>query len=246
MVKRDFAIRKRQMIRSAQNSMFMIVAAASAIVGICLVSSWFLAKRLVFNQKIISEQNKTIATIEANYKHIKKIDDKVRVLKTNNLLLSKRTYDKETALQVILDALPDRANTPALGESFTRTILNVPGVHINQLSISRTEDEASSGFAGSGSVTYHKEFKDTKEPPIYFRFKLSGDGTALNQVLKNIENSIRPIFVDSFELQTSGRAQSGEENNQRHLLTVTGRSFYSHEAKLEITKKVIKDKNEKR
>lgn len=248
MAKKDFAIRKRQMIAKAHRTMFAIVAMSAAFAGICLVLSWFLTRKMIFNQRIISKQNQAIQGLEKNFKNIKLIDEKVKVLKTNEDLLSVKSYQDEAALQVILDALPDRANTPALGESLRRSILNVPDVEIEQLSLSKTEDETGSEFSGQSSIAYNKEYDDIKSgTPLYFRVKVAGTTLGLNQVLKNIEKSIRPFFVDRVEMQSSAkdtddRGRKIPEEQQRHWLTLSARSFYSPGVTPEIKTKTETDK----
>lgn len=245
MAKKDFSVRKRQMITKSQRAMFMIVAGASIFGGICLVSSYYLVKNLFFNQKVIAAQNKTIGNLAKNYKSIQDIDNQVKVLTTNELLINKKAHTDQAPLQVILDALPDRANTPALGESIRSTILNVPGIEIEQLSLSRTEDETSDAFSGQSSISYNEEYSDIAEPSIYFRIKVSGTAMGLNQVLKNIENSIRPIFVDKLEFQAgSTEDQAGRaltEDEQRHWLTLSARSFYSPAVKPEMKTETIRE-----
>ena len=246
MSKREFSIRKRQAISKSQHTMFLIVAAAAAFMGICLVSSWFLVSRMLFNFRVISEQNKTIANLSTNYKNIKSIEEQIRVLGTNEALLKKRIYPAETALQVVIDALPDRANTLALGESLRRNLLTGGGAEIDQLSMTKTDDETSSEFAGMSTVAYNQEYSDVKEPSIYFRAKIIGTSNALAQVLRNLENSIRPMFVDNMEIQSnsSGRDSSGRivsEADQKHTLVLSARSFYSPSVEPTMTTKLIKE-----
>lgn len=244
-MKKDFSVRKRQMINQSQRTMFLIVAGASIFVGICLVSSYYLVKNLLFNQKVIAAQNQTLDTLAKNYKNIQSIDNQVKVLTTNELLANKKAHESQAPLQVILDALPDRANTPALGESIRQIVLNVPGIEVEQLSISKTEDETGEAFSGQSSVSYNEEYNDIKEPSIYFRLKVSGTAQKLNQVLKNIENLIRPVFVDRMEFQAgsseNAQGKSVAADDQKHWLTIAARSFYSHTVNPEMKTKVIKD-----
>lgn len=247
MAKKEFLNNKKKMISKARQASMGMVAVASIIIGACVVMSWFLIQKMFFHQEVIGEQNKTIKTLELNYQNIQKISQQVASLQTDELLLKKKVYDTETAWQVILDALPDRANSPALGESLVRSILNVPGVEVDQLSLSKTEDEVGGEFEGQGSTSYNQEYNDVKEPAIYFRIKISGTAMGLNQVLKNIENSIRPIIVDKIEFQSGGKDTDDAGRpipveKRRHWLTIDARSFYSYEAKLEMKEKTVGNK----
>ena len=251
MAKKDFAIRKRQMLKKAHQTMLIVVAVASVFVGAAMVLNWFLVKRVFFNQRVISAQNETISNLAKNNKTIVELDKQVRVLKTNKLLADKKAYPSQTPLQVILDALPDRANTPALGESLRRSILNVPNIVIDQMSLTKTEDETGSEFVGQGGASYNEEYDDIKEPPIYFRVKITGTAMGLNQVLKNIENSIRPIFVDKIKFESSNKTVDNKGNaipaeEHKHWLTITARSFYSYGIKAEMKEKTIKEGDNKK
>lgn len=247
MAQKEFSIRKKQMISKSQRVMFITVALAAAFVGTCLVGTWFLTKRLIFNQSVITEQEKAINNIATNISNIKNIDSQVQVLKTNELLLAKRSYEEETALQVVLDALPDRANTPAFGESLRSAILNVPGAEIEQMSLTKTDDEVEEEFSGSSTVSYNEEYDDVTEPAIYFQVYISGTATVLNKVLQNIEYSIRPIIVDKLEIQSNNRElnERGEkvaENNRQHTMIITARTFYSYRVEPTITTKTMTEK----
>lgn len=238
---------KRDIIRKANRTMFMIVAGCSVVVGACLVSAILLIRRGAFNQKIINEQNVTIQNLDANAENLKKVEQEVSVLKTNEELLSKKIYPKQTALQVVLDALPDRANSPALGESIKRSILNVPGLEIEQMVVIKTDEETSDKFAGQSISSYNEEYDDISEPSINFRFKVLGTELALNQVLRNVENSIRPIYIDKFDVQSSGREfdDNGKritDANRKHSMTVYARSFYSKKVEPKMNNKTMKEK----
>lgn len=247
MAKKEFSIRKKQIISKSHRAMFAAVAIAAVFTGMCLVGSWFLTKRLIFNQGVISEQNKALNNIAKNIASLKNIDSQVQVLKTNELLLNKKSYPEETALQVILDALPDRANTPAFGESLRRVILNVDGAEIERMSITKTDDEVGDEFSGSSSVAYNEEYDDVSEPAIYFQAYISGTANVLNQVLQNIEYSIRPIIVDKLEIQSNNREtnERGEkvpEGAQQHMMIITARTFYSYRVEPSISTKTMTEK----
>lgn len=251
MTKKDFAIRKRQMLKKAHQTMLTVVAVASIFVGISLVLNWFLVKRVFFNQRVISAQNETISNLDKNNKAIADLDKQVRVLETNKLLTDKKVYPDQTALQVVLDALPDRANTPALGESLRRSILNVPDILIDQMSLVKTDDETGSEFAGQGGASYNEEYEDIKSPTIYFRVKISGTAMGLNQVLRNVENSIRPIFVDKVKFESTNRTIDDRgkpipPEERRHWMTISARSFYSYSTKAEMKEKTIKEGDNKK
>ena len=66
----DTALRKRTQISKANKTMFIWVAIASALVSFVLVTSFFLSQKLIFNEKILTEKNHTITTLDQNNKVI--------------------------------------------------------------------------------------------------------------------------------------------------------------------------------
>lgn len=237
---------KRKIIKKTHMLMMLIVFSGAMVSSLSIMVSFFLVKKMMHNQNVISKQDQTIGVLAKNYESIKKIDNSIKTLSSNQNLLNKKIYPNETALQVILDALPDRANTPALGESLKRSILNVPNIEIEQLSLTKTDDEATDEFAGQSTIAYNTEYKDLPDPSIYFRIKISGTVLGLNQVLKNLEKSIRPMMSDRIEFQ-SGSHDVDEKGNKlpveqiRHWLVISARSFYGEMVQPQMTTELISD-----
>ena len=65
---KESSIRKRQQIFKANRMMFLWVAMASAVIGFALVISISLMQRIIYNQKVIGEKNKTYSTLANNNK----------------------------------------------------------------------------------------------------------------------------------------------------------------------------------
>ena len=114
-MKPDTAIRKRTQISKANRTMFLWIAGASAIVGFALVAAIFLSQKLIFNEKLLIEKNKTVSTLESNIAAVPELKAQVSVLDTNSALAGNKANEDDQALQVILDALPSEANEEALG-----------------------------------------------------------------------------------------------------------------------------------
>ena len=237
---------KRRMIQKSHTIMIVIIFGGALLSSLSIMTSFFLVKRLMHNQTVIAKQGKTIDDIAKNYKSIQQVDKSIKALSANQHLLGKKIYNNETALQVILDALPDRANTPALGESLRRIILNVPEVEIEQLSLTKSDEETTPEFAGLSSVAYNTEYSDVKDPSIYFRIKISGTILGLNQVLKNLEKSIRPMFADRIEFQSGSqdkddRGKKIAPEKMRHWLSISARSFYGETVEPKMNTEIVDD-----
>lgn len=223
----DVAIRKRTQISKASRTMFLWIAIASALVGIAVVVSIFLAQKLIFNEKVLAEKQKTVSTLEKNNKIIPSLQDSIRVLDTNEALKSVKANETDQTIQVILDALPATANSNALGASLQNKLLaGIQGLTIDTLQVDpvigvETAVDDSTVTAGTEGET---------ENAITFQFKVTGGQDALKQVLTNLERSIRTVEVLSVRIETLGSTQE---------MTVSARAFYEPKTTLVLTEKKV-------
>jgi hypothetical protein len=223
------AIRKRTQITKANRTMFLWIAAGSVVVGCALVVAFFLAQKLVYNEKVLAEKEKTVATLNANNAIIPELETQVRVLDTNEALESVRASDDDQTIQVILDALPSDANSLALGASLQNKLLAGisgltleslqvdPVVGVESLTDTASEQDASATDSGANQIT--------------FQFAVSGSQDALKQVLTNLERSIRAIDILSLRIESQGSTQ---------LMSIQARAFYEPAKTIELTDKVVK------
>ena len=211
----DTALRKRSQIAKANKTMFLWIAGASALVGFAVVASIFLTQKLLFNEKILLEKNKTVSTLSANNKVVSDLESQIRALDADANLAKVKANDADQALQVILDALPSDANSSALGASLQDKLLaGINGLVLESLQITPVlgiESLTDSGIE-SGAVS-----SSAGENEITFRFSVSGNQEALLQALTNLERSIRTIDITNLKIENQGSGQS---------MTVTGRAFY--------------------
>lgn len=220
-------LRKRAQIDLANRNMFLWVAGVSVVVGFALVGVLFLSQMLLFNERVLSEKNNTVKNLKSNIKVVKEIEPKVKKLDANQALISSKMKDDDQAIQVILDALPSEANSLALGASLQNVLLaNIDGLTVQSLQVkpvAGSELLGSDGYVVDGSSTSVNE--------IIFNFSVSGDETALKQVLVNLEKSIRTIDIVSFSI---------ESQSETRLLTVQGRAFFEPAVKVELKEKTVK------
>lgn len=225
----DTALRKRTQISKANRMMFIWIAAASALVSFAIVTSVFLGQKLIFNEKVLLEKNKTISTLEKNNKAVPDLQTSVRVLDTNTDLALVKANDADQTIQVILDALPSDANSLALGASLQNKLLaGVPGLTIESLQVDPVQGvetltdasvvDASAVAIGTGNQ-------------ITFNFSVSGNEDALRQALNNLERSIRTIDILSLQIENQGNTQ---------IMTVQARAFYEPVKTVSLYDKVIK------
>lgn len=224
----DTALRKRTQITQANRIMFIWIAAASALVSFALVASIFLAQKLLFNEKVLSEKNRTVSTLNANNKLVSDLQTQVRVLDTNTDLATSKAKDSDQTVQVILDALPSDANSLALGASLQNKLLaGVPGLTIQSLQVDPVAgvESLTSGSVQSGAS---KAVSDTQ---ITFRFSVTGNQDALKGALTNLERSIRTIDITNLQIENQGTSQ---------VMTIQGRAFYEPTRNVTLYDKVVR------
>lgn len=185
----DLAARKRYQIAKANKAMFVWVAIASAIVGAAGVFSVFLYQKLEFNQKVIATKQESSRILKKNADVFPKLQQNITALSANENLLKSRAKDGDSALQVILDAMPSSVNTAALGSSLQQVLLKVDDVTIDSLVVGEADELSTENL-------------------INFTFTVSvgPDGSdRLSRVLQNLESSIRPINVLTSTIETDSR-----------------------------------------
>ncbi|RWZ78454.1 MAG: hypothetical protein EOT05_01695 [Candidatus Microsaccharimonas sossegonensis] len=226
----DTALRKRTQISKANRMMFIWIAAASALVSFALVASVFLGQKLVFNEKILLEKNKTISTLDKNNKAVPDLQSAVRVLDTNTDLATTKANNSDQTIQVILDALPSDANSLALGASLQNKLLaGVPGLTIQSLQVDPVQgvETLISGSVVSASTPVAAGTQNQ----ITFNFSVSGNADALKQALMNLERSIRTIDITRLQVENQGNTQ---------IMTVQARAFYEPVKTVSLYDKVVK------
>lgn len=227
----DAAIRKRTQIANANRTMFIWIAIASALVGTAMVVGYFMAQKLIYNEKVLAEKQSTVSTLDHNNSVVEELQQNIRVLDTNAALASVKANESDQAVQVILDALPSEANSFALGSSLQNKLLvGIDGLSIESLQIdpvvgveTLTEDTSSEDASAVETESSTGE--------ITFQFVVKGDQNALRAVLENLERSIRTISVTGvrIEIQTTGPQ-----------MTVQGKAFYEPAKTIQLEDKVVK------
>jgi len=144
--------------------------------------------------------------------------------------MSAKAQPDDQAIQVILDALPSGANSLALGASLQNVLLSgISGLTLDSLQVNPVAGVESLG--DNGSVSDNIATQPSSQNQITFQFSVNGDDTALQQVLVNLEKSIRTIDVTSLNIESQGETQ---------MMTVQARAYYEPAVNLNLTNEVIK------
>lgn len=227
----DAALRKRQQIAKANRMMFIWVAGASVIIGVAAVASLFLVQKLVFNEKVLFEKQRTVGILNDNNKAVDELKNNIRVLNTNQALLDSRAQTEDKPLQVILDALPSDANSSALGSSLQEVLLKSENITIESLTVDPVVGVESSDDTGT---TTSSDSTATTDNVISFSFSVSapaGDANSLRQLLLRLERSIRAIDITTMSVEMQG---------SKIVLTASANGYYEPAVTPALKDKVVK------
>jgi Tfp pilus assembly protein PilO len=217
-------LRKRQQIEKANKSMFLWIIGASVLVAFCLVASQFIFKQARFNAKVISAKTEARDTLKKNLQNADTLKKEVNQLIANPDLGAVKSRPDDSALQVVLDALPTDNDPTAFATSLQQAILPRSGVSLDTLStVSSTSDATSESAAGVAS--------SDQVPQIPFNIVLSGNYDQIKTSLQNMEHVIRPISISRFALQGSG---------DRLTMAADGMTYYLPSKSINVTTKPIK------
>lgn len=208
MIDKQASARKRQKIQDSNKMMFIWIAGASAIVGFAAVVSWFLWQQAMFKMKVAGAQEETVSVLRANNEAVSGLSDAIRLLNTNQDLLTSTSNADDNAVQVVLDALPADPNSLALGASLQRELIGkIGGVQIESLSVTPVvgdTGEASDVATAGNQITFSFEVTSATPDP-------------LKKLLERFEKSIRVIDIDTLEV---------ERSKDDYTLTVNGHGYY--------------------
>jgi len=224
----DSAIRKRTQITKANRTMFIWIAVASALIGVGLVISIFLFQNLLYNEKVLAEKLHTVTVLDHNNSVVNDLQDKIRVLDTNQALASVKANPSDQTLQVVLDALPSEPNSLALGSSLqNKLLIGINGLQVQSLQVDQVQGAETSGASSTTPTTTSSTTTATSgAQAITFQFTIQGSPDAMKQTLSNLERSIRTMVVTSVRVESSN-------------MVVQAKAFYQPEKSIELTDKVV-------
>lgn len=122
---------------------------------------------------------------------------------------------------IVLDALPSEYDFPALASSISKILT---GLNLSISAVSGTDNEATLSEVGPSP--------DPQSTAIPFTFTVTNASyTSIQDLFKNLENSIRPIQVQSIQLTGSDTAMT---------VDVVAQTYYQPGKTMSITKETIK------
>lgn len=217
---------KRLAISKANAQMVIIVGFAAFISVFCLVASKSVFSQNRYQAKVISAKEKAHKQLQTNIQTYGKLasaynafnDASTNVIGGN----ANGSGDNDgTNSKIILDALPSNYDFPALTSSLEKVLTDS---NLKVTDITGTDDQLNQQSNSSSP--------DPKPVTIPFSFTVSNASYAsINQLVTKLQQSIRPIKVNSMDL-------SGSLNDM--TVTVNGETYYQPSKTVNITKQVVK------
>jgi hypothetical protein len=218
-------LNKRAQVLRANNSIFLWVAGAAAVVALSAVMLQFLVKQGLFHQKIISELSNTNKILEDNRETATALTDKVKALIADTNLESARANSTDSNLQVILDALPTTGDTTSLSNSLYSQVVSPVGL--------RVESVIAGSIDGVSVETPNATLDPAQTPTpqtIPFAITTVGNVNQTTNLFKNLERTIRPLNPRTVTIKIA----DGTLNT-----TVTGESYFVGASKVDVGKKLV-------
>jgi len=213
---------KHEKVDRENTKIVSAVGGAAFIVVFALFSGQALISQSLYQSSVISEKESTLDQLKENQESVDDLKNLYTAFvgETENVIGGnpdgEGAKDGDNA-KIVLDALPGEYDYPGLASSVEK-ILTDGGYRIE--SIGGTED------AGLGSGA------DSSTPiDIPYPFSVSAAPSATEELLKTLEQSIRPVYVDSLTIRSS----------EAGLRTSFGvRTFYQPSVDFSLGEKVVR------
>lgn len=215
---------KHLQISKANTTITMVLAIASFITVASLVGARTMLQQRSYQAKVIKEKELAAKTLKENIDSVNTLLTSYQefVARPDNIIGGNTAgtgeRDGDNA-KIVLDALPSKYDFPAIAASLEK-VLTQNGFAINN--INGTDDEVAQAAKNNPSP-------EVVEIP--FIFSVNGTYESLNDLIRKLELSIRPIRLNKIEFTVSGGASE---------MNIDATTFYQSEKKLNITTKEVK------
>jgi hypothetical protein len=225
---------KRLAISKANTQMVVVLGIASFITVFCLVASFSIWSTTRYQVKVIDASQKAkeqLSTDITSYNSLVSAYEKFDGPTTNVLGGSSTASTTGTSgsntfnnagdnAKIVLDALPSTYDFPALATSI-ENILNNGGFDIGNISGTDNQMTEQSNNSSSNPQTV----------AIPFEFNVVNTNyAAIGQLLNTLNDSIRPMQINTIDIEGSG---------DQMTLTVNAQTYYQPAKTLSITNKVV-------
>jgi hypothetical protein len=215
---------KRALIDKANTTMLVVIGVTSLLVTFSLVSCKALFSLSGYQSRVIDAKEKALKQLKENSKNVKSLVTSYETFATApvNVLggnpKGTGPLDGDNP-KIVLDALPSKYDYPGLVTGMTK-LLSQGGYKTDI--IGGSDDE----IAQLNSATDNPA---PVEIPLPIGLTTTYDGA--QQLLLDLERSIRPIYVSQLSVSAAGTNLT---------VSVSAKTFYMPEKTLKIGKKVVK------
>lgn len=212
---------KRLQIEKSNTKVLIAISVAVVFLVFSLVATQALYKQLKYQNSVISLRNKAVDQLKKNISATKELEAQYIVFDTAPKSI---VGNSDPNSKVVLNALPSKYDFPALATSL-ESLLNTSGVSIS--SITGTDDQ----------ITAEQSSIEPKPVEIPFTITAKGSYASIQNLVKNIERSTRPIKIVNITLK-------GTDSNMEAAIKAS--TYYQPLKNLDLDKKVITPKETKK
>jgi Pilus assembly protein, PilO len=215
---------KRLLIDKTNSRNVIMTAIAAFVVVFTLVAAKSLISQAAYQNRVINADKTALSQLKSDIQATNALVTSYQAFvgTPQNVLggnpSGKGAKDGDNA-KIVLDALPSEYDFPALATSLEK-LLTTNKIQIQ--SITGTDQEVSQQSAAANS--------NPQPVAMPFQITVSGNYTAVQALINEFGQSIRPIQVQSIQL-------SGDQNNMS--MTLSAQTYYQPQKQLSITQKDI-------
>ncbi len=221
---------KRQQLDKTNRNIFIWVAVAAAVLSLSIVALQFLVREGIFNQEIINRKSKAEKTLQQNLASVEELKQNVDALLANDSLTALRINPTDSALQVILDALPTTGDSTTFSNSLYSKVLSRNGVAISNVTVG--DIQAAGLAAAPAELTTDATASGTASvQPLKFSVSFTGNQDQIKATMADIERTIRPINVQRLNVRSTEGALG---------VTVDGETYFLPRSTVEVRKEQVK------
>lgn len=217
---------RRVAISKANAQMVVIIAVAAFVTVFCLMASKSVLSQNQYNSRVVSAKKQARNQLQDNIKAFEDLQKSYSAFDgtSTNVIggLAAGSGDNDgTNSKIILNALPSAYDFPALTSSIEKIIAD-KGLKVTN--INGTDDQVAQQANTISSAP--------KAVEIPFSFTVdNANYKSVEDLLKTLQSSIRPIQIDQVNISGSGASLS---------VTVTAHTYFQPAKSLKPTTKVVK------
>ncbi len=220
------SIKHLKIIR-AGNQLTTIVTAAVVISVFCLLSTKSLLSQSSYQRRVLAAKNTAANQLKVNASTANQLLAQFKVFEDNNPNIiggqgganpGSGPSDGDNA-RIVLDALPSQYDFPALVSSLEK-ILNNEGISAQSV-----------GGTDQGQVARSSSLGNSQPVPLTFSVDASGNYKSIQQLINDLERSIRPMDITNLSL-------SGTQSNMHVSINAT--TYYQPATNFTVTQRELR------